>query len=73
MASIPTWHITSQAETAGDYGNGQFGQGVRITFQTVDGLTGSVFVPISSYTKANVQKLVAEKVALMADIQSMQG
>jgi hypothetical protein len=65
------WRITNQAEGTGQLNDGSYGRGYRVTFQTSDGLTGSVFVGKGQYTKENVLAKVREEANTMAEIQKL--
>lgn len=45
--------ITDQQRTVEVVGSGQAVPGVRVSFSTGKGLSGSVFIPESQYTQAN--------------------
>lgn len=68
-----TWRVTQQMETQQPGANGRFTKGVNVTFSTSNGLSGTVFVPESSYSADNVRKLIAAKVAAMTSVQNLNG
>ena len=69
----PTWEISSQEEGFGTNGAGQYVPGVTVRFRTDAGTVGSVFVPHSDYTVANVKALVSEKAAAMRAVAALTG
>ncbi len=62
--------ITGQAQGAGMDSTGKAGSGWNIMFKTAKGQDGSVFVPQSSYTMANVHAAVR---AMAAEMDSVLG
>ncbi len=68
-----TWKVVGQMETSGNLPDGTFGRGFKVTFQTSDGLTGSVFVPRAEYNKDNVLAQISEQVARMREVQGLSG
>lgn len=68
----PTWRVVSQQETTEVQPNGGVERGWRITY-TVNGTTGSVFVPASRYNRANVAAAVAAAAAETAAIANLTG
>lgn len=67
------WHVTAQLETMAPDQNGQFVRGVQVSFQTDTGLTGTVFVPNTSYTTQAVSKLISARVVQMESISRLSG
>lgn len=70
MAS--TWKVTAQRQTS-ILANGQFEQAWVVSFKTSDGVTGSVTVPLSQYTEANVSQLISDQVASIAAVHALSG
>ena len=68
-----TWRVTQQTEGMGKLPNGQFVQGVNVTFATTAGVTGTVFVAHSEYTPDRVRQLIAEKLTTMHQVQNLTG
>jgi hypothetical protein len=68
-----TWRVIGQSETSASLPDGTFGAGFRVSFQTSDGLTGSVFVPKRTYNKPNVLAAIKEQAAQMHEIQGLTG
>lgn len=67
------WTITGQLETADIGPQGTYVPGVKVSFRTAAGLTGSVFVAATDYTTDAVRKAVAAKVATMTEVAGLQG
>lgn len=72
-ASTPTWQVTGQQETVDQGPAGTFVAGVRVSFRTASGATGSVFVPTSDYTAERVRQLVAERAATVETVAGLAG
>lgn len=67
----PAWTVISQAETMGIGPTGVAGSGVKVTFRTLDGTTGSVFVPDAMYTADNVKAAISDRVAVLASVKGL--
>lgn len=71
--AAPLYEITSQAETYDRGANGQFSNGVQVSFRTRSGAQGSVFVPYAEYTIAAVRQRVTERATAMEAVQNLGG
>jgi hypothetical protein len=67
------WTVTGHQETTGQLDSGAFGEGVKVTFRTAAGWTGSVFIPRAEYTTENVARAINAKAQTMAEIAALQG
>lgn len=67
----PAWTVISQSETMGIGPTGTAGSGVKVTFRTVDGTTGSVFVPDAQYTAENVRAAILARVAVLESVKGL--
>jgi hypothetical protein len=67
----PKWRVVGQSETLQPDATGRFTHGVLITFQTAEGLVGTVFVPDVHYNPAYVREAINAKVKLMEEIQGL--
>lgn len=65
------YKVTSQVEGSYRQPNGQFASGVKVTFTTEDGLTGSVEVPESAYNAPNVQQMIRDRIAQLMSVQGL--
>jgi hypothetical protein len=65
------WHVVAQDETSGQLPNGSYGQGIRITFQTENGLRSSVFIAKSQYNKESVLKAIRSEAKALTEIQNL--
>lgn len=72
-ATPPAWAITQQLETTDLGPAGAYVSGVRVTFRTVSGVTGSVFVPHTDYTVDAVRRAVAARAAVLEDVAGLTG
>ena len=63
--SEPLWTITDQLEATERGPDGRPGPGVRLFFRTVSGKAGSVFVPNSHLSEANVRAAVTQRAQLL--------
>lgn len=69
----PQWTVTSQLEGTGQDANGRYVEGFKVSFTTASGLSGSVFVPNAIYNKESVRQQIAQRVAQMLDVHSLNG
>lgn len=68
----PAWKVITQVETTGRNQANNFVPGWQITYQlTGSGQTGSVFVPASSYTPANVISAINNAAALVDQVANL--
>jgi hypothetical protein len=72
MANSPAWKVIHQMETNQPDQSGSYVSGVQVTFELPDGLTGSVFVPDTSYRADVVKQRIEQKAKLMQEIQNLQ-
>lgn len=70
---IPAWGNVKQLETVGQTESGSFVEGVKVTFTTRAGVTGSIFVPRSEYTTDHVRDLINAKAATIDEISALSG
>ena len=68
---MATWHVTGQLEQQKIDPSGQVVDGMTIMYQTGDGVSGTVWLPMTQYTTENVRRAIAAKAALNADIASL--
>lgn len=69
----PQWTVIAQQETRQQAQNGQFVNGVLVTYRTADGVTGSVFVSDRDYTPAIVKAQISDRVTLHRQIRELSG
>lgn len=67
------WEITGQAEDFGANAQGQYVQGVRVSFRTAEGATGSVFLPSAEFSVANVRERVESVAGAMRAVSGLHG
>lgn len=70
MAS--TWQVTGQRQTS-ILNNGAFETAWVVSYKTSDGVNGSVTVPLSQYTDANVSQLISDQVATVTAVHKLSG
>lgn len=70
-ATGPAWTVISQVETMGIGPTGTAGSGVKVTFRTMDGTTGSVFVPDAQYNADTVKAAIIAKAATLAEVKGL--
>lgn len=63
--------ITGQVETMKAQPNGQYIDGVTVSFITDTGVAGSIWVPPAQYNKDSVQGLILDRVAVINAIHSL--
>lgn len=73
MADGSSWTITGQREDFRADENGDYGNGIVVSFITGHGNRGSVFVPQKDYTAENVRRLVASKAGQMDAVSQLTG
>ncbi len=76
MSSSPespaaSWSVTGQVEATEFSQQGQMQKGVRISFQTGQGHTGTVFVPQAQYNPDTVRQLVQAQANLMDQVGAL--
>jgi hypothetical protein len=69
----PTWSVTGQVEDFGADDTGTYVTGVRVSFRTASGATGSVFIPGHQYTVDQVRALVGQRAAAAEAVQNLSG
>lgn len=67
------WHVISQQQTTVPDATGRFIDGVTVTFQTDNGITGSVFVPFGQYNPAEIIKRVQQRAESMVIVHGLKG
>lgn len=67
------WTVTTQQEASRPDATGRYVEGIVIGFQTMNGLTGTIFVPHNQYNPDNVKDLINRKVEAMQAIQGLKG
>jgi len=70
-APAGSWVVTGQQEQVEFNQQGQMQHGVKISFQTGEGHTGTVFVPQAQYNPDMVRSLVAAKAQLMDQVGAL--
>lgn len=73
MAATPGWSVVTDVETTDLTPGGTPAKGRRITFQTTNGATGSVFVTDAQYTPDVVRPLIQAKVDAITAIKGLTG
>ncbi len=76
MATAPElsgWKVTGQTPAKQPTNGGTFQDGINVTFITGKGVVGTIFVPETVYTPENVKALVAQKVAVLDAVSSLNG
>ena len=69
-----TWRVGSQQETLEPAPNGQIVRGVRVTFLTSNGGTGSVFIPEMQYGNIEtVNAMLSEAAANFIAVHALHG
>lgn len=64
------WTVTNQRQTTTMVA-GTFQDAMEVTFQTTDGNTGSVTVPLTSFTPDIVRNAIEARVQSMADVAAL--
>lgn len=65
-----TWKVVSQRETSMVQA-GSFVKAQEVTFETSDGDTGTVTVPLNQYTADAVAQAITERVATMQQVRGL--
>lgn len=73
MAEGTSWNVTGQREDFRADENGDYGNGIVVSFMTNKGNRGSVFVPMKDYQPQRVRELVAAKAAQMDAVSDLTG
>lgn len=73
MAEGSGWTISGQREDFRADENGDYGNGIIVSFITGMGHRGSVFVPMKDYTVDNVRRLVAAQAQRMDAVGQLTG
>ena len=71
--NTPPWEIIGQREDYRPGPTGGFVSGVVVSFRTLSGAVGSVFVPDSVYTPENVAQAVNARAATMETVANLTG
>lgn len=69
----PTWTVVGQTEDFGANAAGQYVPGVRVSFRTASGATGSVFIPAAEYTVDRAREVIAQQAVAMEAVSGLQG
>lgn len=69
----PTWSVTGQVEDFGPDDSGSYVAGVKVSFRTASGATGSVFIPASQYSVDRARAVISAKAAEAEAIQNLSG
>lgn len=72
-ASSTGWKVVGQTETMGLDPLGKAVDGIRVTFQTTRGITGTVFVPKDRYTPDNVTAAIKAAVGTLHTVADLSG
>lgn len=72
-AATPGWSVTGQQEGTRLNDQGQYVQGVLVSFRLASGQQGSIFVPESGYNPENVKQLINARAQKMASIAGLAG
>ena len=67
------WRVTAQTPQSRPTPQGQFVQGVLVSFTADNGVAASVFVPDAQYTTDNVRAAILAKLDAMSEVQNLQG
>jgi len=70
---VVAWRVTGQTPTTRPSPSGEFIDGWTVSFQTVLGNTGTVFVPASMYTPDQVRQAIAAQARVLDEISTMTG
>ena len=66
------WKVMSQVETTQPGGGGAFVRGMQIGVTTTGGTSFSVFVPLTEYNPANIQRIIEGRVAQISAVSNLQ-
>jgi hypothetical protein len=69
----PAWTVVGQTEDYGQNDAGAYVPGVRVTFRTAAGSTGSVFIPAEAYTADRARAVIGAMAAQMATVDHLAG
>lgn len=69
----PTWQVVGQAEDFGANSSGQYVPGVRVSFRTASGATGSVFIPAAEYSLDRAREVISQQATAMEAVSQLQG
>ena len=67
------WTVTGQMEVTAPDSTGRYVPGVKVSFTTVTGLSGTVFVPDAQYNTERVRAAINERVAQMLAVHGLGG
>jgi hypothetical protein len=65
------WRVVSQAQTTDVDMDNRFVEGLRVSFVTGRGHSGSVFVPLAQATPDNVAAVISDRAAVMDEIAGL--
>ena len=65
------WKIVAQRQTTDLTPDGRFLDIMEVTFETDEGVTGKVNVPVSAYNPDNVAQLVSARAAAISAVHNL--
>lgn len=65
------WQVIGQTQVTDANAEGRFVDGLRVTFRTGLGHTGSVFIPLDAATPDNVAQVISERAMTMDGIAGL--
>jgi len=65
------WSIVAQRQTTDLTPDGRFVDIMEVTFETQEGVTGTVKLPLSSYSPDNVAQLVSSRAAQISAVHNL--
>jgi hypothetical protein len=66
-----TWHVTNQRQTTALSSGGTFQDVMEVTFETTSGTTGSVRIPVATYSAQAVSDAINARVAQIDAVHSL--
>lgn len=72
-APAPTWRVTGQVEQSQVNASGQLSPGVRVSFTTGAGHSGSIWVPNTAYSVETVRTMIANQAGILDAVGSLTG
>lgn len=70
-AGGPSWTVTDVSETTDQDGTGRYSKGKTVTFQLASGLTGTIFVPNTSWQPDTVKGMIAQAAAKLDAVANL--
>lgn len=65
-----SWRVVAQRQSS-KLMNGQFQEVMVVTFETADGVTADISVPLAQYSEAHVKQLIDERVKNITEVHSL--